>query len=352
MVDSHAFKSADKSYNNGDINWDVHKIQDYVMSKSIAYDGKCMSWCDGFETLQDFIKVALGFEGKWRSYGGSSKRFDAKTHDFAAIWYPGKLNTLTLSGLVGTEAKEYLINLCVHPSIGGPEKRVENFSRADLSESIESVLLEIEILKSRVDSVQSVIMCADQPLPTAANLSSEITHLQIDLEDEKLKRCVLELQVNRLEEELNIFKSYRNNYTIQSTSSTNVNDGIVEDSVEVINPRATSHAFSNNDTIEILHIDESANALENSLCHQQIANGYELSQGANLIESVEEWIGKLPLIETSKSSVNVANKMSTQSSAHRVKDSSQVNRLTERLPEVGLYDNITQQKGKLKQNVS
>ncbi len=299
--------------------------------------------------------VALGFEGKWRSYGGSSKRFDAKTHDFAAIWYPGKLNTLTLSGLVGTEAKEYLINLCVHPSIGGPEKRVENFSRADLSESIESVLLEIEILKSRVDSVQSVIMCADQPLPTAANLSSEITHLQIDLEDEKLKRCVLELQVNRLEEELNIFKSYRNNYTIQSTSSTNVNDGIVEDSVEVINPRATSHAFSNNennDTIEILHIDESTNALENSLCHQQIANGYELSQGANLIESVEEWIGKLPLIETSKSSVNVANKMSTQSSAHRVKDSSQVNRLTERLPEVGLYDNITQQKGKLKQNVS
>ncbi len=41
------------------------------MSKSIAYDGKRMSWCDGFETLQDFIKVALGFEGKWRSYGGS-----------------------------------------------------------------------------------------------------------------------------------------------------------------------------------------------------------------------------------------------------------------------------------------
>ena len=250
-----------------------------------------MSWCDGFETLQDFIKVALGFEGKWLSYGGSSKRFDAKTHDFAAIWYPGKLNTLTLSCLVGTEAKEYLINLCVHPSIGGPEKRVENFSRADLSESIESVLLEIEILKSRVDSVQSVIMCADQPLPTAANLSSEITRLQIDLEDEKLKRCVLELQVNRLEEELNIFKSYRNNYTIQSTSSTNVNDGIVEDSVEVINPRATSHAFSNNennDTIEILHIDESANALENSLGHQQTASGCDLSQGANLIESVEE----------------------------------------------------------------
>ncbi len=206
-------------------------------------------------------------------------------------WYPGKLNTLTLSCLVGTEAKEYLINLCVHPSIGGPVKRVENFSRADLSESIESVLLEIEILKSRVDSVQSVIMCADQPLPTAANLSSEITRLQIDLEDEKLKRCVLELQVNRLEEELNTFKSYRNNYTIQSTSSTNVNDGIVEDSVEVINPRATSHAFSNNennDTIEILHIDESANALENSLGHQQTASGCDLSQGANLIESVEE----------------------------------------------------------------
>ena len=131
----------------------------------------------------------------------------------------------------------------------------------------------------------------------------------------------------------------------------NVNDEVVVDSVEVINPRATSHAFSNNennDTIEVLHIDESANALENSLCHQQIANCYELSQVANLIESVEECIGKLPLIETSKSSVNVANKMSTQSSAHRVKDSSQVNRLTERLREVGLYDNITQQKGEIK----
>ncbi len=58
MADGHAFKSADKSYNNGDINWDVHKIQDYVMSKSIAYDGKRMSWCDGFETLQDFISCS------------------------------------------------------------------------------------------------------------------------------------------------------------------------------------------------------------------------------------------------------------------------------------------------------
>ena len=52
---------------------------------------------------------------------------------------------------------------------------------------------------------------------------------------------------NEYEQEPNIFKSYRNDYTIQSTSSTNVNDEIVVDSVEVINPRATSHAFSNNE---------------------------------------------------------------------------------------------------------
>jgi hypothetical protein len=100
MADGHLFESSDTNYNGADISWNFLKIQDYVVSKSITYDGKRISWCDSFETLQEFIKVALGFEGKWRSYGGSSKRFVAYTYDFVAIWYPGKLNTLSLSGTV------------------------------------------------------------------------------------------------------------------------------------------------------------------------------------------------------------------------------------------------------------
>jgi hypothetical protein len=266
MADVHALKSTGKCYNCVDIKWDDQKIKNYVMSKSIAYDGKRMSWCDGFETLQDFIQVALGLEGKWRSYGGSSKKFDAKSNDFVAIWYPGKLNTLTLNGLVGTKVKEYLIDLCIHPFTGKPEKVTDMHSYGDLNETIDSALLEIEILKTRVDSVQSVITCADQPLLTSASLSSEIARLQIDLEEEKLKRCVLELQVNRLEEELNILKSYQ------------------------INPQAISHAFPNHEDkdIEFLHNDESANPPKNLLFHQQIANVCEYSQDANLTKVVEE----------------------------------------------------------------
>ena len=53
-------------------------------------------------------------------------------------------------------------------------------------------------------------------------------------------------------------------------------------------------------------------------------------------------------IQTNDNHVNVANQMSTQTSAHSFKDPSQVNRLTERLPDVGLYDNMTEQKGESK----
>ncbi|CAB4016651.1 Hypothetical predicted protein [Paramuricea clavata] len=53
-------------------------------------------------------------------------------------------------------------------------------------------------------------------------------------------------------------------------------------------------------------------------------------------------------IQTNDNHIYVANEMSTQTSTHSFKDPSQVNPLAERLPEVGLYDNMTEQMGESK----
>ena len=68
-----------------------------MLSKSIVYDGKRLKWCGNYDALQVFVKTALGQQGKWWLPGGSSKQFDASTSDLTIIWYPGKLNTLTLN---------------------------------------------------------------------------------------------------------------------------------------------------------------------------------------------------------------------------------------------------------------
>jgi hypothetical protein len=88
------------------------------------YDGTRVKWCKDYESLKTFIEGAFGLDGKWRAFGGSSKKFDAANTDFSTIWYPGKLNTLSFNGKIGEQAKKNLINRCELSSMSDVENTV------------------------------------------------------------------------------------------------------------------------------------------------------------------------------------------------------------------------------------
>ena len=134
------------------------------------------------------------------------KRLDASSSDFTIIWYPGKLNTLTFKGKSGELVKDYLINLSETP----PSKGVENITECENGYDYDSdnLSLQLEIINSRMDAMQSFIEAQGEPLSLVVqNLKGEITQFQLDLEEEKFKNRVLEKHVSDLQEEVNVFKS-------------------------------------------------------------------------------------------------------------------------------------------------
>ena len=134
---------------------------------------------DSYEPFQVFVKTTFDQQGKWRSYGGSSKRFDA-----------GKLNTLTFNYQCGCLAKQSLISLCISTLLKVIRDLNDSGSECyDLDQSVDNLKLEIEMLKSRMDSMQSLLDSkGDQIHTTVSNLSNEIVLLQIDHEEEKFKK--------------------------------------------------------------------------------------------------------------------------------------------------------------------
>ncbi len=77
-----------------------------------------------------------------------------------------------------------------------------------------NVMFEIEVIKSRLDAMKSLLDSQGEPsLSAVSKLSNEVKLLQIDLEEEKFKRSVLEVEVKLLRKEINIIKSNRNAVT-------------------------------------------------------------------------------------------------------------------------------------------
>ncbi len=176
---------------------DFVKINECIKSTKIVYDGTRVKWCDNYESLKVFIESGFCQEGKWRASGGSSKSFDAFSAEFRVIWYPGKYNTLTFSGSAGELAKECLMKLCGGQCI-------------DCKESFENVNLELDILKSKVDSMQVLLDSQRSPIRCeVGDLSNEITLLKLDLEEEKLQNRLLERAVERLQQEIDKINIYR-----------------------------------------------------------------------------------------------------------------------------------------------
>ena len=117
--------------------------------------------------------------------------FDAVNGELSVIWYPGRHNTLTMNGKIGEQAKQHLINSNESSILDGSES-VENRqgSRVDIRESIENLSLKLDVLRSRVDSLQSL----DESLIRTSDLSDKMPHHVLSLDatsfESQLKKYV------------------------------------------------------------------------------------------------------------------------------------------------------------------
>ena len=107
--------SLETSSSNGNIclsTWDLQGIYRHKSSQDIVYDGKRIRWQNDYESLQKLIECVFAQQGKWKSAGGTSKKFVSSIVDLSCTWYPGKLNSLLFHGETGDLVNEILVTAC------------------------------------------------------------------------------------------------------------------------------------------------------------------------------------------------------------------------------------------------
>ena len=106
--------------------WDFQGIyMRHKVSQDIDYDGKRISWHNDYESLQKFIECVFAQQGKWKSAGGTSKKFVSSIADLSCTWYPGKLNSLLFHGKTGDLVNEILVTVCKSTSFNTFENSVK-----------------------------------------------------------------------------------------------------------------------------------------------------------------------------------------------------------------------------------
>ena len=89
---------------------DLQGIYRHKGSQDIFCDSKRIRWHNDYESLKKFIECVFAQQGKWKSAGGTSKKFVSSCiADLSCTWYPGKLNSLLFHGEAGDLVNEILI---------------------------------------------------------------------------------------------------------------------------------------------------------------------------------------------------------------------------------------------------
>ena len=90
---------------------DINFIKLLKDQSDLVYDGTRIKWMRDFPSLDNFVNNVIGLSGRWKSSGGKAKQFTDLNSDFIIIWYPGKLNSLTLNGKIGELFKKFFASV-------------------------------------------------------------------------------------------------------------------------------------------------------------------------------------------------------------------------------------------------
>lgn len=91
-------------------------------------------------------------------------------------------------------------------------------------EGSENLIFEIEILKSQVDCLQSLLFSQNDSSNSAGDLINKVTRLEIDLEEEKLRNMCLDLDVKRFHDEVMFLNSHRDDLVYQNETTDHNSD--------------------------------------------------------------------------------------------------------------------------------
>lgn len=180
---------------------------------NLIYENKKLKWTGDLHILKEATSNIFGLDGSWISPGGTSKKFTAKNVDLSITWYPSSQNVLTFRGQAGEILKEVCEAFCKTNRSSSlqtniEEKRPCNCGCVEMAERLERFTLDIEILKSRVDSMQAFVDSsgdASLAVSTQTNeLQIRLESLEIELEETKIKNNLLQGELLLLKQRLTV----------------------------------------------------------------------------------------------------------------------------------------------------
>lgn len=292
MATSHDLLSSDIKVNFSVNNIDRNTIQPFIDGNQLIHDGTKFKWVNDFDSLKNFIDNTVGLTGKWRSPGGNTKKFNCTNADLFVTWYQGKKNSLLFQGKDGELFKNHLVgllnstNVCVNndnannlhgcstdsPAMLVPveanllsakacELALDNNVGKNLNypesisccmcscndELIEDMKINMEILQSRVDALQTLANTQHLVFTPVVEQSHRIEELERVLAGEKKRTNQLETEIVLLKGKLTKLDQKRiiNDKCIQilsapSRDGSEANQHITMNNLPVIAPNSTT----------------------------------------------------------------------------------------------------------------
>lgn len=199
-------------------NLDLDAVKAIRDDTFLVYDGDRVKWTHDLGSLKKFLENVIGLSGKWSSPGGKSKKFTCSVLDLVVVWYHGKQKSLLFQGKDGVLLKELLVSVIQEPGEEmtskvdcstnfKPKARCDCSCETNFNEVIEDMKLSIEILQSRVDSLQSLANSNEYLPSDNNNINNDVICLQVELNDERVRNGKLESNVERLKEEIITLKA-------------------------------------------------------------------------------------------------------------------------------------------------
>lgn len=279
-----------------DQHFEAHFKEKYAEKLEFGNDNK-IKWFGTFAELQVFVADLLNETGIWNSPGGRAKVY--RSEEISITWYSDR-NTLLFQGKLGPNMKQYVCNLVEGheqfvvngqansgavsqliteldlpkvaeeiiqnkcPKTQSPDGQTKCKCRCiSLADVIEDIKLDIEILKTRADSLQAFASTQEIVFPVN-NYEKQIERLERELAEEKdkIKKLDAELLASKQlfrdmngREQFSINSSKINNPNVESITSLHVNNLSIE--VIEVEPVSTNEQSSSSLVKEVNCIDDS-----------------------------------------------------------------------------------------------
>ena len=136
----------------------------------MSHDGVRLKWTGDLLELKRIVREVWGFEGKWSSPGGQSKKLSSTSSDLVLTWHKGKLKSVLFKGGDGVLVRDQCILLCKHVTQFILKSQLPDSSQTNVNTSVcgspnlpdENVKVATDFA-SLVEATQNKTVCRSAP---------------------------------------------------------------------------------------------------------------------------------------------------------------------------------------------